>query len=80
MSTAAVETLSIIDLLAAARSGLVRLDPHAARAAWRAGGLLVEQGPHLQRMKAKSWSRLIVTASRRHRSAFDWCREPVIPS
>ena len=54
MSTAAVETLSIIDLLAAARSGLVRLDPHAARAAWDAGGLLVDIRPAHQRSEAES--------------------------
>lgn len=49
MSTAAVETLSVIDLLATARAGLVRLDPVAARAAWAAGGLLVDIRPAHQR-------------------------------
>ena len=37
--------------------------------------------PHLQRMKAGSASRLVLTAPLRDRSAFEWCRKPVsIPS
>jgi len=38
------------------------------------------RAPTCSGMKAKSWARLILTVSRRHRSAFDWCREPAIPS
>jgi rhodanese-related sulfurtransferase len=49
VSNAAVETLSVIDLLATARAGLVRLDPVAARAVWQAGGLLVDIRPAHQR-------------------------------
>lgn len=49
MSAAAVATLSVVDLLAAARAGLARLDPLAARTAWLAGATLVDIRPAEQR-------------------------------
>ena len=72
MSTAAVETLSIIDLLAAARSGLVRLDPQAARAAWEAGGLLVDIRPAHQRAEEGEVPGALVV----ERNVLEWRFDP----
>ena len=72
MSTAAVETLSIIDLLAAARSGLVRLDPQAARSAWAAGGLLVDIRPAHQRAEEGEVPGALVV----ERNVLEWRFDP----
>ena len=72
MSTAAVETLSIIDLLAAARSGLVRLDPQAARTAWEAGGLLVDIRPAHQRAEEGDVPGALVV----ERNVLEWRFDP----
>ena len=72
MSTAAVETLSVIDLLAAARSGLVRLDPRAARAAWQAGGLLVDIRPARQRAEEGEVPGALVV----ERNVLEWRFDP----
>jgi rhodanese-related sulfurtransferase len=45
----AMSPLSVVDLLASARAGLLRLDPHAARRAWQAGAVLVDIRPAAQR-------------------------------
>jgi len=72
VSTAAVETLSIIDLLAAARSGLVRLDPQAARSAWAAGGLLVDIRPAHQRAEQGEVPGALVV----ERNVLEWRFDP----
>jgi len=72
VSTAAVETLSIIDLLAAARSGLVRLDPQAARSAWAAGGLLVDIRPAHQRAEEGEVPGALVV----ERNVLEWRFDP----
>jgi rhodanese-related sulfurtransferase len=45
----AVSPLSVVDLLASARSGLLRLDPYRAVRAWQEGGVLVDIRPAAQR-------------------------------
>jgi rhodanese-related sulfurtransferase len=72
VSTAAVETLSVIDLLAAARAGLVRLDPYAARAAWQAGGLLVDIRPAHQRAEEGDVPGALVV----ERNVLEWRFDP----
>jgi rhodanese-related sulfurtransferase len=44
-----VSPLSVVDLLASARSGLLRLDPYRAVRAWREGAVLVDIRPAAQR-------------------------------
>jgi rhodanese-related sulfurtransferase len=44
-----VSPLSVVDLLASARSGLLRLDPYRAVRAWQEGGVLVDIRPAAQR-------------------------------
>ena len=41
--------LSVVDLLASARAGLLRLDPRRAQRAWQAGAVLVDIRPAAQR-------------------------------
>ena len=41
--------LSVVDLLATARAGLLRLDPQRAQRAWQAGAVLVDIRPAAQR-------------------------------
>ena len=41
--------LSVVDLLASARAGLLRLDPRRAQRAWEAGAVLVDIRPAAQR-------------------------------
>jgi rhodanese-related sulfurtransferase len=72
VSTAAVETLSVIDLLASARAGLVRLDPYAARAAWQAGGLLVDIRPAHQRAEEGEVPGALVV----ERNVLEWRFDP----
>ena len=72
MSTAAVETLSVIDLLATARSGLVRLEPRAALAAWQAGGLLVDIRPAHQRAEEGEVPGALVV----ERNVLEWRFDP----
>jgi rhodanese-related sulfurtransferase len=72
VSTAAVETLSIIDLLAAARSGLVRLDPQAARSAREDGGLLVDIRPAHQRAEEGEVPGALVV----ERNVLEWRFDP----
>jgi rhodanese-related sulfurtransferase len=45
----ATSPLSVVDLLATARAGLLRLDPHRAQRAWQAGAVLVDIRPAAQR-------------------------------
>jgi len=45
----AMSPLSVVDLLATARAGLLRLDPHRAQRAWQAGAVLVDIRPVAQR-------------------------------
>ena len=45
----AMSPLSVVDLLATARAGLLRLDPHRAQRAWQAGAVLVDIRPAAQR-------------------------------
>jgi rhodanese-related sulfurtransferase len=45
----ATSPLSVVDLLASARAGLLRLDPHRAQQAWQAGAVLVDIRPAAQR-------------------------------
>ena len=45
----ATSPLSVVDLLASARAGLLRLDPHRAQRAWQAGAVLVDIRPAAQR-------------------------------
>jgi rhodanese-related sulfurtransferase len=45
----AISPLSVVDLLASARAGLLRLDPHRAQRAWQAGAVLVDIRPAAQR-------------------------------
>jgi rhodanese-related sulfurtransferase len=72
VSTAAVETLSVIDLLATARSGLVRLEPRAALAAWQSGGLLVDIRPAHQRAEEGEVPGALVV----ERNVLEWRLEP----
>ena len=72
MSTAAVETLSVIDLLATARAGLVRLEPRAALAAWQAGGLLVDIRPAHQRAEEGDVPGALVV----ERNVLEWRFDP----
>ena len=72
MSTAAVETLSVIDLLATARSGLVRLEPRAALAAWQSGGLLVDIRPAHQRAEEGAVPGALVV----ERNVLEWRFDP----
>ena len=67
-----METLSIIDLLAAARSGLVRLDPQAARTAWEDGGLLVDIRPAHQRAEEGEVPGALVV----ERNVLEWRFDP----
>ena len=41
--------LSVVDLLASARAGLLRLDPRRAQRAWQSGAVLVDIRPAAQR-------------------------------
>jgi rhodanese-related sulfurtransferase len=72
VSTAAVETLSVIDLLATARSGLVRLEPRAALAAWQSGGLLVDIRPAHQRAEEGEVPGALVV----ERNVLEWRFDP----
>ena len=45
----ATSPLSVVDLLASARAGLLRLDPQRAQRAWQAGAVLVDIRPAAQR-------------------------------
>ncbi len=72
MSTTAAETLSIIELLEAARAGLVRLDPVAAQAAWQAGGVLVDIRPGPQRAEEGEVPGALVV----ERNVLEWRFDP----
>jgi len=45
----AMSPLSVVDLLATARAGLLRLDPQRAQRAWQDGAVLVDIRPAAQR-------------------------------
>ena len=45
----ATSPLSVVDLLASARAGLLRLDPRRTQQAWEAGAVLVDIRPAAQR-------------------------------
>ncbi len=67
--------MTIDDLLAACRARLVRLDPHAARAAAAAGGLIVDIRSELQRRDQG----LVPGARFVPRNVLEWRADPACP-